>query len=210
MRPMSLWGRAFAALYEPMLRSSERNGLADLRAGLLAQARGRTLELGAGTGLNLPHYPEAVTELVLTEPDPSMAARLERRVAAHGGAAVRVVRAGAEALPAADASVDTVVATLVLCTVDDLDVTLAEVHRVLAPGGALLFLEHVRHPDAARARRQERLTPIQRRVARGCHLDRATPDAIGRAGLVIAEERLERFPKANEVLQPLAIGRATR
>jgi len=206
---MSLWGRIFAALYEPVLRVSERNGLADLRADLLAQARGRTLELGAGTGLNLGHYPAAVTGLVLTEPEAPMAARLEQRVRARG-AAVRVVRAGAEELPFADGSFDTVVATLVFCSVTDLERSLVESRRVLAPGGQLLFLEHVRHPDAKRARHQQRLTPIQRRLACGCHLDRATPAAITAAGFALTDERREHFPKAAKVLQPLAIGRATR
>ena len=161
---MSLWGRIFAALYEPVLRVSERNGLADLRADMLAQARGRTLELGAGTGLNLGHYPAAVTELVLTEPEAPMSAKLEQRMRARSAAA-RVVRAGAEELPFA---------------------------------------------DATRARRQERLTPLQRRVACGCHLDRATPAAITRAGFTLTDERHEHFPKAAKVLQPLAVGRATR
>ncbi len=206
---MKIWGRIFATLYEPILRSSERNGLADLRAGLLAQASGRTLELGAGTGLNLPHYPAAVTELVLTEPEAAMAQRLEERVRS-AGAGAKVVRAGAEALPFADGSFDTVVATLVFCTVPDLERSLAEVRRVLAPGGQLVFLEHVRHPDPARARRQERFTPIQRRVACGCHLDRATPAAITAAGLTLTEERSEHFPKAAALLQPLAVGRAER
>ncbi len=206
---MDLWGRIFATLYEPVLKASERNGLSDLRAGLLARARGRTLELGAGTGLNLPHYPAEVTELVLTEPEGPMAAKLEGRVRARGLSA-KVVRAGAEKLPFADASFDTVVATLVFCTVRDLERSLGEVGRVLAPGGQLLFLEHVRHPDPAQARRQRRLTPIQRRVACGCHLDRATPAAIAQAGLALSDERHEPFPKAPAVLQPLAIGRATR
>lgn len=206
---MSLWGRVFATLYDPLLRSSERNGLAELRAGLLAQARGRTLELGAGTGLNLDHYPAAVTELVLSEPETAMAVKLEERVRARGAAA-RVVRAGAEELPCADASFDTVVCTLVLCTVPDLQRSLREARRVLAPDGQLLFLEHVRHPDATRARRQRRLTPIQRRLACGCHLDRATPAAIAAAGFTVEQERRERFPKAAKVLQPLAVGRATR
>ena len=206
---MSPWGRVFASLYEPLLGVSERNGLADLRAGLLARADGRTLELGAGTGLNLVHYPAEVTELVLSEPEAPMAARLERRVRARGLSA-QVVRAGAEQLPFADASFDTVVATLVFCTVGDPERSLGEVRRVLAPGGRLLFLEHVRHPDAGRARWQQRLTPIQRRVACGCHLDRATSAAITQAGFVLDDERHEHFPKAPAILQPLAIGRATR
>lgn len=206
---MSLWGRIFATLYDPVLRASERAGLTELRAGLLAEASGRTLELGAGTGLNLDLYPDAVTELVLTEPEAPMVARLEERVRARGCSA-QVVRAGAEALPFADGSFDTVVVTLVLCTVPDLEVSLAEIRRVLAPGARLLFLEHVRHPDPDRARRQARLTPIQRRVACGCHLDRDSPAAITAAGLTITAQRSEHFPKAAKVLQPLAIGSARR
>lgn len=206
---MTLWGRIFAALYELVLRVSERNGLADLRAGLLAQARGRTLELGAGTGLNLGHYPAAVTELVLTEPEEAMARKLEARVRARD-ASTEVVRAGAEELPFDDGSFETVVATLVFCTVGDLGRSLGEVRRVLAPGGQLLFLEHVRNPDPLRARRQERFTPLQRRVACGCHLDRAITAAITEAGFALTAERQEHFPKAAKVLQPLALGRATR
>lgn len=205
---MSIWGRVFAAFYDRALRESEAHGLRELRAGLLAQARGRVLELGAGTGLNLAHYPAGLTELVLTEPEEAMARRLQQRVAAAGTPA-RVVRAGAEALPFPGGAFDTVVSTLVLCTVDDLDAALAEARRVLSPGGRLLFLEHVRHPEAARARRQVRFTPIQRRIACGCHLDRATPVAIARAGFTLAEERSSHFPKAPSLLQPLAIGRAT-
>ncbi len=208
-RGRSQWGRIFATLYEPVLKASEHAGLAELRHGLLAQARGRTLELGAGTGLNLAHYQAAVTELVLTEPEAPMAVRLEERVRMRGASA-QVVRAGAEALPFADASFDTVVSTLVLCTVPELDRSLAEVRRVLAPGGQLLFLEHVRHPDATRARKQARFTPVQKRVACGCHLDRATPAAISASGLSITAERSEHFPKAGKLLQPLAVGRAAR
>lgn len=206
---MSAWNRVFAALYDRALRGSEEHGLAALRGGLLAGARGRTLELGAGTGLNLEHIPPAVTELVLTEPDPAMAQRLRRRVADSGRDAA-VVAAGAEALPFGDASFDTVVSTLVLCTVADLAGAVTEARRVLAPGGRLLLLEHVRHPDAARARWQRRLTPLQRRVACGCHLDRATPEAIRAAGFAEVVIRQERFPQAPAVMQPLAIGSATR
>lgn len=209
MRGVGLVNRIFAALYDPALRRSERHGLAALRRGLLAQASGRTLELGAGTGLNLAHYPAVVTRLVVTEPEAPMAARLRERVRTSGSTA-EVVEAGAERLPFADGSFDTVVATLVLCTVPDLAASLAEARRVLVPGGHLLFLEHVRHADATRARRQERFTPLQRRIACGCHLDRATPEAIAAAGFINHEVRYEHFPKAAKVLQPLAVGSATR
>src|SRR5215470_7784716 len=116
-----------ALIYDASLAIGERRGMAARRGELLASARGRVLELGAGTGLNLRHYPDGV-ELVVSEPDPAMRARLKRRA----GTAVRVVDAGAESLPFPDDSFDTVVSTLVLCTVADPDAALAEVRRVLA------------------------------------------------------------------------------
>ncbi len=206
---MSLWRRIVAASYDGLLSPSERHGLAALRRELLAAARGRVLELGAGTGANLDHWPRGpVASLLLTEPDPAMARRLEARVARRE-AAVEVVRAPAHALPVADASVDTVVASLVLCTVPDVPAALAEVRRVLAPGGRLLFLEHVRHADPARARRQDLVTPVHRALTVGCHPNRPTPDLIAQAGFTVRELRLEHFPKAVGYLQPLVLGSAT-
>jgi SAM-dependent methyltransferase len=124
-------------------------------------------------------------------------------------AAARVVRAPAAELPVEDASADTVVASLVLCTVPDVAAALAEVRRVLAPGGRLLFLEHVRHRDPARARRQDRLTPVHRALAAGCHPNRPTPDLIAAAGFTVRDLRVEHFPKAARYLQPLVLGSAT-
>src|SRR5918995_2755807 len=111
----------FARFYDRMVEGTERAGLAEMRGDLLASASGRTLELGAGTGHNLEHYTDAVTELVLVEPDPHMAARLRIRLADQGTAAGRpsVIEAAAEELPFDDGSFDTVVSTLVFCTVDD-------------------------------------------------------------------------------------------
>jgi ubiquinone/menaquinone biosynthesis C-methylase UbiE len=206
---MSLWRRVVAATYDGALAPSERNGLGALRSELLAAARGRVVELGAGTGANLDHWPRGpVTSLLLTEPDPHMARRLERHVARREAAA-RVVRAPAAELPVEDASADTVVASLVLCTVPDVAAALAEVRRVLAPGGRLLFLEHVRHRDPARARRQDRLTPVHRALAAGCHPNRPTPDLIAAAGFTVRDQRVEHFPKAARYLQPLVLGSAT-
>src|SRR5690348_14006223 len=137
---MSLYGRFFAATYDRLMAGTEKAGLRERRHDLLASASGRVLEIGAGTGANLDHYPDAVTELVLTEPEEPMARRLEAK-AAESGRVVTVVRAPAESLPFPDDSFDTAVCTLVLCTVRDPERTLAELERVLKPGGTLLFLE---------------------------------------------------------------------
>jgi SAM-dependent methyltransferase len=214
---MSVWGRVFAALYDRMLAESEANGLTAMRAGLLAQAQGRTLEIGAGTGLNLAHYPAAVTELTLSEPEAPMAARLQRRVAAATGAATpssgrvrsaRVVRAPAETLPFGDGAFDTVVATLVLCTVADPARTLAEIDRVLAPGGRLLFLEHVRSADPVRARWQDRLVPLWRRLGHGCVCNRRTEALIAGSPLEIERVEETRIPKAAPIVRPAIVGSA--
>ena len=121
---------------------------AEYRRKALAHAQGRVLEIGGGTGFNLPHYPSDIEELVVTEPAPGMLERARRR-AATSALPVTVRQASAEALPFDDASFDTVVSTLVLCSVDDVDRALAEIHRVLRPGGQLIFVEHVRWEDPA-------------------------------------------------------------
>ncbi len=145
-----------ARLYDPVLALGERRGMAARRLALLARARGRVLEIGAGTGRNLGAYPGAVEELVLTEPDAGMRGRLRRRVERAGHPAA-IVAAGAEALPFPDASFDTVVSTMVLCTVEDVAAAAAEARRVLRPGGRLLFAEHVRAGSPRLARWQDRL-----------------------------------------------------
>ena len=110
--------RLFAAMYERVSKGSEEAGLRDERRGLVAAAHGATIEIGAGTGLNVPHYPDAVSRLVLSEPDRHMRARLARRAAASYPSA-EVVDASTDRLPFADATFDTAVATLVLCSVGD-------------------------------------------------------------------------------------------
>jgi ubiquinone/menaquinone biosynthesis C-methylase UbiE len=148
-----------AAVYDRMTAAGERAGMGELREELLAGASGRTLELGAGTGLNLGHYPGAVSDLVLTEPDPHMAKRLRRRLSASPPPfPARVIEAGAEQLPFEDASFDTVVSTLVLCTVSDPERAAGEAARVVKPDGALLLVEHVRaEQGSSQARWQDRL-----------------------------------------------------
>jgi ubiquinone/menaquinone biosynthesis C-methylase UbiE len=196
--------RVGAWMYDPVLALAERRGMASLRRALLARARGRVLELGAGTGLNLAHYPAELVELVLTEPEPAMRARLARRVARSGRDAT-VVAARAEALPFGDGAFDTVVSTLLLCTVADPDGAVSEMRRVLAPGGRLLFLEHVRASSPRLARWQDRLAGPWAALAQGCRCNAPT-DA-----LLTRELRLERVERARwrgmpAVVRPLIIG----
>lgn len=198
------WGRLFAAMYDRFLAASEEAGIRDRRAELLAGAAGRTLEIGAGTGLNRDLYPSAVTELVLTEPFPPMATRLRARA----GAGTEVVEAPGEALPFPDGSFDTVVATLVLCTVPDPGAVLSEAHRVLSPGGTFLFLEHVRSDDPGVARWQDRLHGPWWAFGHGCHCNRDTLAALEGSPLRVESVGHGSVPKAPPIVRPLIFGSA--
>lgn len=200
------WGRAFAALYDRGLEATEEAGLRLMRGELLAGAGGRTVEVGAGTGANLDLYPDAVAELVLTEPDPHMARRLRARLA--GGRAAEVAEAPAEALPFPEASFDTAVATLALCTIPDPAAALAEIARVLKPGGRLLFLEHVRSREPSLARWQDRLERPWRFLGDGCHCNRDTLAAIAASPLEVEEVEHGWMPKAPPLVRPLIRGSA--
>lgn len=203
------WGRLFSALYDRGLKATEEGGLRDMRHQLLAEARGRVLELGAGTGLNLDHYPEAIEGLTLTEPDQHMTKRLRGKLTASGRTAhVSVIEASAESLPFPDDSFDTVVVTLVLCTVPDQAAALQEISRVLKPDGQLLFLEHVRSPSPALAKWQDRLETPWRFLGDGCHCNRDTEAAIGAAGFQLDELERGGLPKAPPIVRPLIHGRA--
>ncbi len=203
---MGVLDRALAAVYDPIMRASEVRGLREMRAELLADLSGTVVEIGAGTGLNLEHYPTTLDELVLAEPTPEMAAKLEVR-AASGGPFARIVDAPAEQLPLPDGSADHVVSTLVLCTVDNPMKALVEIRRVLRPGGSLRLIEHVAHPDAGPARMvQDTLTPVWRHVARGCHLNRDTLDLLERTGFDVTGVERTRLPGSAGPLQAAIAG----
>jgi ubiquinone/menaquinone biosynthesis C-methylase UbiE len=200
------WGRMFSAFYDRAFKATEEAGLREMRRELLVQARGRVLELGAGTGLNLELYPrEGIDSLTLTEPDPYMNRQLRQRVEEICPAA-DLVQAGAEALPFDDNGFDTVVVTLVLCTVPDPPATLREISRVLEPGGRLLFLEHVRAGDPDLAKWQDRLERPWRFLGDGCHCNRDTIATIQAAGLELSELESAGLPKAPPIVRPLVCG----
>ena len=201
------WGRLFAAMYDRAFEATEEAGLRELRRAALAEASGRTIDLGAGTGANLGLYPNAVTELVLTEPDPHMLKQLRAKVGEKGVAA-EVTDASAENLPFAESSFDTAIFTLVLCTVPNPDRALAEVARVLKPGGKLLFLEHVRSKDTGLARWQDRVEKPWRFLADGCHCNRDTVASIEASPLAVEQVESDRLPKAPPVVRPLVRGSA--
>lgn len=202
------WGRLFSLGYDRFLSGTEKAGLRDERRDLIGRAAGRTLEVGAGTGLNLDHYPEAVTELVLTEPDPHMIARLRPKVNASGRSA-EVIEAPGERLPFDDASFDTVALTLVLCTAPDPAAVVREVERVLKPGGRFLFIEHVRSEDPKLARWQDRLHTPWTYFGDGCHCNRPTLDTIEASGMEVEDVRHGELPKAPPLVRPKIFGSAT-
>lgn len=176
----------FARVYPWLGDLAERKGASAHRDRLLAGLSGRVVEVGAGHGLTFPHYPAAVTELVAVEPDDTLRGRAEK-AAATAPVAVTVVAGHADELPVDDSSMDAAVASLVLCTAPDPAGALAEIARVLKPGGQLRFYEHVRSPRAVFGLAEDVITPLWKRLAGGCHPNRDTAVAIRAAGFVIDE-----------------------
>ena len=209
--PFGLNERLFAAFYPRLVERSEKAGQRQTRHELLAQARGRTLELSAGSGLNLEHYTAAVTELIVTEPSPHMLAHLRTALADRPPAAQswKLVQAGAKELPFADGSFDTVVCTYVLCTVPDPARALSEAARVLRPGATFLFLEHVHAGDGTTLGRVQDLVELPHRyLAAGCHPNRRTGELLEASPLQV--ERLERGsqPRSIPTVRPTIMGTA--
>ena len=206
--PSAAWLRIFALVYDPFLWLGEIAGMRRRRSTLLGGARGRVVEIGAGTGLNIAHYPDGIAELVLAEPEPAMRRRLARRLQRHARVA-RIVDAPAERLPLADASVDTVVSTLVLCTVNDPERALREIARVLRPDGQLLFIEHVRASSRFLAACQDNLLQPWRRFAGGCRCNRPTVELMRACGFAVAADDVV-WRGMPPIVRPLMVGLATR
>lgn len=169
----------------------------DLRARVASRLEGEVLEVGFGSGRNVPHYPGAVRRVRAVDPATYGRTLAAKRVAASP-VPVDYVGVDGEQLPLDDASVDHVLTTWTLCTIPGVESALGEMHRVLRPGGSLHFIEHGRAPDPKVAGWQDRLTPLQRKMFGGCHLNRRIDELIAAAGFEV--ERLDNFymrgPKA--------------
>lgn len=172
--------RILPRLIDAVMRNDR---LTPYRRRALSLAAGRVLEIGAGSGLNLPFYASGVTEILCLDPHPKLLALARSK---HCGIPWTVVEGSAEAIPMDDASVDTVVSTWTLCSIDEVAQALGEARRVLKPGGRLLFVEHGLAPDAGVRRWQHRLTPAWRRMAGGCRLNRPILELVQQAGFDMA------------------------
>jgi ubiquinone/menaquinone biosynthesis C-methylase UbiE len=203
---MSLGERIFARMYDRFSAKTEKACLSAHRQALMASVQGDVIEIGGGTGANLPYYGEDVATLMVTEPSRPMIRRLQRRIDEHAPDA-KLLRAPAEDLPFEDDSFDVAISTLVLCAVDDQPRALRELRRVLRPGGRLLFMEHVRSEEPRLARLQDRMNRINNIVAH-CDCNRPTLDSIRDAGFSI--EKLERstLEKVPPFVRPFVVGSA--
>jgi ubiquinone/menaquinone biosynthesis C-methylase UbiE len=204
---MSLRGRFFALTYDRQLAKVEGAGLRAIREKMLAEAQGDVLEVGGGTGANLQHYGSGVKSLTITEPEAPMLKRLEPKVRQLAPEA-KVVQAPAEKLPFEDDSFDTAVSTLVLCGVDDQARALRELHRVLRPGGLLVFIEHVRSDEPGLARWQDRVNWLNR-FAACCDCNRRTLDSIQAEGFEVTNVEHTELNKVPPFVRPLIAGTAT-
>jgi ubiquinone/menaquinone biosynthesis C-methylase UbiE len=162
--------------------------LVPYRQRVVSAARGRVLEIGIGSGINLPFYPPATNEIFGLEPAPRLV-EMAQHSAQQSSATVKFVEASAEAIPLDNNSIDTVVMTWTLCSIPDARQALAEMRRVLRAGGQLLFVEHGQAPEESVRKWQNRLTPVWKRIAGGCHLNRPIPLLIESSGFRIAQIR---------------------
>jgi ubiquinone/menaquinone biosynthesis C-methylase UbiE len=206
--PLSLFGKVYARCYDYFMDGIDRAGAAEHRRRLVEEAGGEVLEIGAGTGKNLPLY-RAAERVVALEPDSAMRARAHD-AARETWVPVEVMEGDATALPFPDASFDAVVFSLVLCTVPDLERALAEARRVLRPGGTLRFYEHVRATDPHLARWQDRLERPWGWIGRGCHPNRDTVAAVATAGFSVLSLEEFDFPAMPAIVRPHVIGIAER
>lgn len=198
-----------AYFYDRLSAKAEKLFLESWRRELLKHVYGEVLEIGAGTGANIDHYPDQVTRLVLTEPDKQKRRILEKKISGKGLDKVQISDGTAEQISAEDESFDCVVAFIVFCCVSNPGTALQEIKRVLKPGGYFVFLEHVAAPEGTSIRRwQDRLNPIWRIVED--NINRETEEAIIKAGFKMKEITRASIPKALPIYRPSIRGIAEK
>jgi ubiquinone/menaquinone biosynthesis C-methylase UbiE len=191
-----------------LINLSMRNSdLVPYRKRIIAAAEGRVLEVGIGSGLNLPLYVSVVREIIGLEPSPKLVA-MAKRAARESSSPVTFIEGSAEAIPLERHDIDTVVTTWTLCTIPEAMQALAEMRRVLKPGGQLLFVEHGLAPEQNVRRWQDRVTPLWKRIGGGCHLNRPIRSLIENAGFEITAIENSYLPKAPRMMGYLYEGRA--
>ncbi|MBT5877306.1 MAG: class I SAM-dependent methyltransferase [Candidatus Latescibacteria bacterium] len=199
---MSIRSYFMAKFYDATMRQCEQACLGSWRSELLQSAAGTVLEIGSGTGVNLPHYSDNVQRLILVEPDKHMRHRLTARAKEPGNEHVEIASFGAESIDIEDETIDCVVSTLVLCSVSDQAASLSEIHRLLKPGGTLLLIEHVfaqQNPSVARW--QKLLSPLWRVMCCNCHLNRNTRQAVHQAGFDTVQVEDTQMQEAPSVIK---------
>ncbi len=194
-----------AKTYDYAMRSTEKRCLKQWRNELLTHARGDLLEIGAGTGVNLPHFPNNISSLTLSEPDLQMRKHLQRKVTTIATDNCSIASWSSDSIGMPDASYDTIVSTLVLCSVPCLDSSLSEIKRLLRPNGVLLFLEHIASDHHPTLKLQRRIEPLWSFCAGNCRLTRETTAAITNSGL-----KIEKLTEAPMIGAPSFVQRTIR
>lgn len=203
-----------AKIYDNIMRDAEDKGLRDWRQQLLQNISGDVLELGCGTGANFEFYSDTVKRLVLIEPSIHMRKQLQAKIASNTSSKkvnIELLDDKAECISLPDVSFDAVVCTLVLCSVNDLEKTLIEIHRILRPQGKLYFIEHVAATNnITRYKWQRRLAFLWKCIAAGCHITRHTEDAIKSAGFNITEIQRQSMRGVPAIVRPSIRGIAMK
>ncbi|MDY0191090.1 MAG: methyltransferase domain-containing protein [Desulfuromonas sp.] len=194
-----------ATTYDFIMQSTERRCLGAWRGEILAEATGAVLEIGAGTGINLPYFPEQLTSLQLCEPDPHMRRKLSRTVSSSKREDIAICPWTAEQIDLPDNSIDTIVSTLVLCSVNSLQSSLKEIYRLLKPGGTFIFMEHILAADPKTKLWQQRIEPFWGLCAGECHLTRDTATEITATGF-----HIEQLTEAAMIGAPTFVKRTVR
>jgi ubiquinone/menaquinone biosynthesis C-methylase UbiE len=200
-----------AYFYDRTMKGAEDACLRSWRRELIAPIRGDVLEVGAGTGVTIPLYGDGVNRIVMAEPDVHMRRQLSRKIESSGRNSIEVSDGSLDALPFPDGAFNYVTCMLVLCSVPDLGHSIAEIRRVLAPGGRLVFMEHVAAQGRPRRLKwQRRIEPIWKRVSGNCHLTRRTDEAIANGGFDLETISRESIRKASPIVRPSVRGVAVR